>query len=144
MFVLVTFGAAPQALAAESLYHVAKISVDTTAKDAVTARVNGLALAERRATEILLQRIVPLSLQAHVPALSRAEIESIVIGVAVRKEQTSTTRYLGNLDVQFNEFAVKQLLAGYAIPVSEDRAPSISILPLVLAGDGVSDGQDGG
>ena len=144
VLVLVALGATGQAFAAESLYRVAKVRVDVAAEDAVVARAQGLAQAERRATEILLQRIVPLNLQAQLPALSPGEIQAIVIGVVVRKERTSATRYIASLDVQFDEPAVKQLLAGYAIPASEDRAPTISILPLVLAGDSVADERDVG
>jgi Uncharacterized protein conserved in bacteria (DUF2066) len=124
--------------AADSLYDVAKVSVDTTAKDAVAARNTGMAQAEMRAMNILLERLVSQSVREQLPAFSHEEIEDLVSGVAVRKEQTSTTRYIATLDVRFNEYAVKQFLADNAIPFSEERAPSISILPLMLAGDSVT------
>jgi hypothetical protein len=129
-----------RAYAAGSLYVVAKITVDTTAKDAVTARDQGIAQAEARALKILLARLVPLNIQGQLPEFTKEEIEEAVLGVAVRKEQTSTTRYIGTLDVRFNEAMVKQLFVNYAIPYSEDRAASISILPVMLTGDGVTDG----
>ena len=136
---LVALGAVPgEARAEEGLYDVAKISVDTTAKNAVAARTNGMAEAQQRAMKILLGRIVPLSVQPQLPEFANEEVEGVVIGVAIRKEQNSTTRYLATLDVRFNQYAVKQLLANYAIPISEDRAPSISILPVMLAGDSVA------
>lgn len=132
------------AAAADSLYDVAKVTVDTTAKNAVTARNIGMAKAEMQAMKILLNRLVPHSVLEQLPEFSREEIEDLVSGVAVRKEQTSTTRYIAILDVRFNEYAVKQFMADNAIPYSEDRAPSISVLPLVLADDGVtSEGQVG-
>ena len=136
---LLALGAlASKAHAADSLYEVAKVAVDTTAKNAVAARANGMALAQQRAMKILLERIVPPSLQGQLPAFTNQEIEAAVLGVAIRKEQTSTTRYIATLDVRFNEYAVKQLLANYAIPFSEERAPSISVLPVMLAGDSVA------
>jgi uncharacterized protein DUF2066 len=130
--------------AADSLYDVAKVSVDTTAKDAVAARNTGMAQAEMRAMNILLERLVSQSVREQLPAFSHEEIEDLVSGVAVRKEQTSTTRYIATLDVRFNEYAVKQFLADNAIPFSEERAPSISILPLMLAGDSVTSEGDVG
>ena len=132
------------AAAADSLYDVAKVTVDTTAKDAVAARNTGMAQAETRAMKILLDRLVSQSVLEQLPDFPHAEIEDLVSGVAVRKEQTSTTRYIATLDVRFNEYAVKQFLADNAIPFSEDRAPSISILPLMLAGEAVtSEGKVG-
>ncbi|WP_435904899.1 DUF2066 domain-containing protein [Methyloceanibacter sp.] len=130
--------------AAGSLYDVAKISVDTTAKNAVAARTNGMAQAEMRAMEVLIGRLVPLSVQAQLPEFSREEVQELVTGVAVRKEQTSTTRYIGLLDVRFNPYSVRQFFADYAIPMREDQAPSISILPVMLSGDSVTDGAGDG
>ena len=57
--------------------------------------------------------------------------------MAIRKEQYSTTRYIASLDVIFNEQGVKELLTSLGIPVSEERAPMISVLPLVIDGNKV-------
>lgn len=127
---------------ANSLYDVAKIKVDTAAKNAVAARTNGMAQAEMRAMKILIGRLVPLSVQPQLPEFSREEVQDLVAGVAVRKEQTSTTRYIATLDVRFNPHSVRQFFVDYAIPMSEDRAPEISILPVMLEGDSVADGGE--
>ena len=132
------------ARAADSLYDVAKLSVDVTAADAVAARDTGMADAEMRAVKIVLQRLLPLSAQEQLPELSPEDVEGMVNGVSIRKEQNSTTRYIATLDVSVNERAIKQLLEDQAIPYSEERAPSISILPLVIAGESVkSEGGEG-
>jgi hypothetical protein len=87
---------------------------------------------------------VPLNIQDQLPEFTKEEVEEAVLGVAVRKEQTSTTRYVATLDVRFNEAVVKQLFVDYAIPYSEDRAASISILPVMLTGDSVTgEGKEG-
>jgi hypothetical protein len=129
------FGGAVQA--ADSLYEVAKVSVDTTAKDAVAARQTGMAEAEMRAVKIVLQRLVPLSAQEQLPELSQEDVESMVNGVSIRKEENSTTRYIATLDVSVNERGIKQLLQDQGIAYSEERAPPISVLPLVIAGGSV-------
>ena len=69
--------------------------------------------------------------------LQPQQVETLVNGMAIRKEQYSTTRYIATLDVIFNEQGVKELLASLGIPTSEERAPMISILPLVIDGNKV-------
>jgi hypothetical protein len=132
------------AQAADSLYDVAKISVDITAGDAVAARATGMAEAESRAVKTVLQRLLPAGVDADLPGLTKEDIEGLVNGVSIRKEQNSTTRYIATLDVSVNEQAIKQLLQDYSLPYSEDRAQPISILPLVIAGGAVaSEGAEG-
>jgi hypothetical protein len=132
------------AQAADSLYEVAKISVDVTAKDAVAARDEGMAEAQMRAVKTVLQRLLPLSAQDQIPEFTPEDIEGLVNGVSIRSEQNSTTRYIATLDVSVNEPAIKKLLQDQAIPYSESRAPSISILPLVIAGGSIkSEGGEG-
>jgi hypothetical protein len=121
-------------------YAVAKLAVDTTAKDAVAAKAKAIAEAERRALAIVLRRVVPFQAYPQLPDLDPQQVEAMVSGLSIRKEQYSTTRYIATLDVSINERAVKQLLAARGIPVSETRAPSISILPLVLEGNQVKGG----
>jgi hypothetical protein len=142
VFLTISFCAVAQA--DDSLYAVAKLSVDTTAKDAVAARELGMAEAEQRAVQIVLKRLVPLSAYAQLPILNKEDIDGMVEGVSIRSEQNSTTRYLAVLDVSINEQAVKQLLDLQNLSYSETRAPSISILPLVLDGASVkSEGAEG-
>lgn len=131
-------GALSGADAAESLFDVAKVAVDTKAKNAVAARTNGLAQAQMRGFKVLLDRIVPLAMQQQLPDFTKEEVDLLVSGIAIRKEQTSTTRYIGLLDVHFDPYAVKQLLTNYGIPFSENRAPAVSILPIMLSDEGVS------
>jgi hypothetical protein len=140
------FAIAPLAAARaeDSLYTAAKVTVDTTAKDAVAAKATGMAEAQRLGLQTVLKRLVPYSAYAQLPELSQEDVESMVDGVSVRSEQVSTTRYLATLDVSFNAQAVRQLLASYNIGVSEERAPMISVLPLIIDGDTVkSEGPEG-
>lgn len=142
LLALLVAGGAAQA--ADSPYDVAKISVDVTAQDAVAARTQGMAEAGMRAVKTVIERLTPLSVQAQLPEISSEDVEAMVNGVSIRKEQNSTTRYIATLDVSINEAAIKQLLQNQGIPYSEERAPPISLLPLVIAADGVkSEGEEG-
>ncbi len=130
--------------AADSLYVVAKVTVDATAKDAVAAKAQGMDEAERNALNVVLKRLMPLSAYAQLPDLSGQDVEDLIEGVSIRSEQNSSTRYLASLDVSFNSQAVRQLLDSQNIAYSEARAEAISILPLVLDGASVkSEGAEG-
>lgn len=129
---------------ADGPYDVAKISVDITAQDAVAARAQGMAEAQMRAVKTVIERLTPLSVQEQLPEISQEDIETMVNGVSIRSEQNSTTRYIATLDVSVNEQAIKQLLQEQGIPYSEERAPPISLLPVVIAGDRVKSGGDEG
>jgi Uncharacterized protein conserved in bacteria (DUF2066) len=142
LLALVCVGGAVQA--ADSPYDVAKISVDITAQDAVAAREQGMAEAGMRAVKTVIDRLTPLSVQSQLPELGKDDVEAMVEGVSIRKEQNSTTRYIATLDVSVNQQAIKQLLQDQGIPYSEDRAAPISVLPVVIAADGVkSEGDEG-
>jgi len=133
-----------QAQAADSLYVVAKVTVDATAQDAVAAKAKGMEDAERNALNIVLKRLMPLSAYAQLPDLGQQDVDELIQGVSIRSEQNSNTRYLASLDVSFNSAAVKQLLDSQNIVYSEARAEAISILPLVLDGASVkSEGAEG-
>lgn len=126
------------ACAAASLFNVAKVAVDVTAKDAVVARETGMAEAEMRAWDILVDRLVPPHARPRVQSFSHDEIQGLVAGVAIGKEEGSATRYVAVLDVRFDPNAVRRFLAGRSIPFGEDQASIISILPVVLQGDRVA------
>lgn len=121
--------------AAGSLYNVAKVSVDVTAKDAVVARDKGMAEAETRAWRTLLDRLVPLHARSSLPAFSHDEIQGFVAGIAIGEERTAGNRYLATLDVRFDPVPVRRFLAARSIPFQEDQASSISLLPVMLEGD---------
>ena len=129
--------AAPAQADDDTPYTVSKIAVDVTAKNAVAAKAKAMADAQKRGIDTVLRRVVPFSFSAKLPDLQPQQVETLVNGMAIRKEQYSTTRYIATLDVIFNEQGVKELLASLGIPTSEERAPMISILPLVIDGNKV-------
>jgi hypothetical protein len=129
--------AAPALAADDTPYTVSKIAVDVTARNAVAAKAKATAEAEKHGLDTVFRRVVPFSYYGKLPDLQPEQVETLVNGISIRKEQYSTTRYLATLDVIYNEQGVKQLLAGLGIPVSEERAPLISILPLVIEGNKV-------
>jgi hypothetical protein len=120
------------AQAADSVFEVAKIFVDSTAKDAVAAKQKGMAEAEQRAFQTVLKRLVPLSATAQLPTVGAEDVSSLVTGVAIRSEQYSTTRYIATLDISFSAPGVKRLLQSYGVAFSEAQAPALTVLPIVI------------
>jgi hypothetical protein len=133
-------GVATAAAAEETPYTVSKIAVDVTAKNAVAAKANAMTEAEKRGLDTVLRRIVPVSFYPKLPDLQPEQIEGVVNSISIRKEQYSTTRYIATLAVIFNEQAVKDLVTSLGLPTSEEQAPTISILPLVIEGNQVKSG----
>jgi hypothetical protein len=132
------------AQADDTPYTASKILVDVTAKNAVTAKTNALVEAERLGLNKVLRRVVPFSFYPKLPDLQPQQIEGLVNDLSIRKEQYSTTRYMATLDISFNERAVRQFITSLGLPLSEERAPMISILPVVIEGNQVkSAGNDG-
>ncbi|MET0689032.1 MAG: hypothetical protein ABWY38_07545 [Methyloceanibacter sp.] len=101
-------------LASGSLCEVAKVSVDTTAKDAVVARALGLAEAGQKALRVVLKRLVPGSAQAMLPAISDQDVEAMISSLSVRSEQNSTTRYLATFEAMQADYGFAPLVLAVA------------------------------
>lgn len=117
----------------KSLYTVARLSIDMQAKDAVTAKAKALTVAKRRALATVFRRIAPFNSAGQLPQVSDKDIDSMVEGFAVQRERNSPTRYLATLDFTFDAQAVRSLLAEKGIPLSDQQADRISVLPLYVA-----------
>lgn len=133
LFVSVVLGA-PAIVHAQdkSLYTVARLSIDMQAADAVTAKAKALASAKRQALATVLRRIAPFNSGEQLPQLSDKDIDNMVQGFAVQRERNSPTRYLATLDFTFDAQAVRSLLAEKGIPLSDQQADMISVLPLYV------------
>ena len=86
------------AQAEETPYTVSKIAVDVTAKNAVAAKADAMAEAEKRGLNTVLRRIVPFSFYPKLPDLQPEQVEGAVNSISIRKEQYSTTRYIATLE----------------------------------------------
>ena len=75
------------AQAEETPYTVSKIAVDVTAKNAVAAKANAMAEAEKRGLNTVLRRVVPFSFYPKLPDLQPEQVEGAVNSISIRKEQ---------------------------------------------------------
>lgn len=130
-FCALLLAATPGARAA-SVYVIANLAVEAEAKDAVAAKKKAMALAQRRALNILLRRIAPFGAYDRLPAPKLSIIEELIEGFSVQRESNSGTRYLATLDFTFQGEAVKQYLSGYGIAFTEAQAPAVRLLPVFV------------
>ncbi len=114
------------------VYTVAKLSVSMNAKDAVTAKKQALALAKRRALHTVFRRIAPFNSSDQLPVVKAAAIEDMLEGFSVRRERNSATRYLATLDFTFSPDAVRKLLGGKGVSISDQQAEPIAVLPVYI------------
>ena len=117
----------------QDVYTVAKLSVDIKAKDAVTAKGKALAIARTQALHTVFRRITPFNSFDRLPVLSPAAIEDMLAGFSVRRERNSATRYIATLDFKFQPEAVRKLLSGKDIAISDQQAGRITVLPVYIS-----------
>lgn len=118
------------AVADESVFRVADVSVDATANNATAAREFALGEGHSLAFQRLIERIVRAVDTASVPRLGHAEVAPMVRSFEVDNEKTSSVRYLARLTFQFDREAVRRFLRAIAVPFAETRGVQTLVLPV--------------
>jgi hypothetical protein len=129
-------GAAAQ-VARGNTISIGGIDVDVTAADAIQARNQGIREAERRASKLLLERMVAPQDRARVPPLDDARLDSLVRGVEFANERSASNHYVATLNVVFSAGPVKAWLSEAGIHVVETVARPALVIPLWKDKNGV-------
>ncbi|MEJ2118232.1 MAG: DUF2066 domain-containing protein [Alphaproteobacteria bacterium] len=125
-----------------SIYKVAKVSVVADANNAVSAKQKALGMAQQDALRILLKRLTPWNLHTRLPVLNNTLVERMITGFAVRREGTSSTRYMATLDFTFEPNAVRNLLNRFNLSYADQQAPQTLLLPVMLEAGGMRSGTN--
>lgn len=135
LVVLLILATAGDAAAQEDdLFQVLGIRVDETDLTAAAARTKALQAGERRAWEIMVQRLVDPAQRAKIAALP--QIGDAVKDFWVTDEKTSAVRYIATLNYNFRPDVVKRLLAGRSARFATTRSNPVLVLPVsISAGD---------
>lgn len=141
-FLFFVFCAPVWAKSGPSVYTVAKVSVSAEANDAVVAKQNAQMQAQQDALRMLLKRMVSWRAHSRLPTLEDAMVERMVEGFSVRRESNSATRYVATLDYTFNQNAVRDLLNQFSLPYTDQQAPQVLLLPVMLEAGGVRAGTN--
>jgi hypothetical protein len=123
-----------------TIYTVSKVAVVADADNAVAAKEKALAEAQQIALRALLSRMTPWKAHAKLPVLSNDMVERMVEGFAVRRESNSTTRYIASLDFSFEPHAVRDILNRFALPYTDQQAPQVLLLPVMIEGGALRPG----
>ncbi|MDA7945963.1 MAG: DUF2066 domain-containing protein [Hyphomicrobiaceae bacterium] len=114
------------------VYTVAKLSVDVRAKDAVSAKKQAIADAKIRALYTVMRRLAPFNSSQTLPVLKLKTVDDVLEGYTVRSERNSKTQYLATLDFAFNPEGVRRLLVEKNIPINDQQAEPVAVLPLYV------------
>ena len=98
-------------LCAETFMTVSDVPVDVTAKDAAAARDQAIAVAQSKAFDRLIKRLVPNPADQARLHPSQQDIESFVQDFGVENERVSMVRYIGLYSVRFRESRVRKYLS---------------------------------
>ncbi|WP_193188111.1 DUF2066 domain-containing protein [Nisaea sediminum] len=114
----------------DRVFEVRAVAVDVQAATAADAQAKAIVQGRRDAWRRLLDRLVPKSNAAQIPALSDEELVGLTVGYEVARERTSDVRYLGSLNFRFNPLAVRQFFNARGIAYAEVASRPVLILPV--------------
>lgn len=114
-------------------FTVTGIAVDSIAETAMEARELALASGQREALERLIKRLILRKNYSQLPHLNDSAIASLVQGIEVRNEKTSSRRYLAILVVRFKKNEIRTLLRRNNILFSEAPSKAVLVLPIYEA-----------
>lgn len=129
-------GATPAAAQDDGSFTVRDVEVDVTADNVNLARQQAFAKGQRDAFDRLMQRFTTPEEAAHLPELSDAQLDDLVLDVGVDQEKRSNVRYIATLSVRFKPDAIKALLHGAGIAYLEWRGPPVAVLPVLKTDSG--------
>ncbi len=110
-------------------YQIDDVAVDVTASTAAIARDVAIRHGQRRALNILLRRLTIAEDRQRIPTLDDANVEALVLSIQFQNERYSSTRYISDLTITFNQQGVHRLLDISGARFSETMARPILILP---------------
>lgn len=116
---------------ANPVYTISNFEVWAEAKDAVSAKRAALTDGKLVAFSQLLKRLTPYSTYQQHPKPTAAEITKMITSLSVRDERNSTTEYLANMDFQFSQKAVKQVLRNSGLSFWDRQAKQVILVPVV-------------
>ena len=121
---------------ADPLYTVSGVAVDVSDSDASSAKLKAISEAQVKAFAILLERLGGAEATARLQGLGPADIGRMMDSLSIEEERTGPGRYIGRLTVRFLPDKVRQALAQADVAYTEDRAPSVVVVPVWVGLDG--------
>lgn len=124
---------APHAQTIFDPFTVQGVDVDVSAVNAQAAKDQAVAEAQRQGFATLLDRLAGTEDRARLP---KADGLEYVRDFTVDQERSTGNRYIGSFTVRYNAAAVRRLLQGAGIAVTEARARPLVLVPVFTGTDG--------
>jgi hypothetical protein len=121
---------------AADVFTVGPVPVDVTGKSAAQAREEARVEGQRRAFQMLVERLTLASDRARLPRVDDAMLNNLVQDFSVANERSSAVRYLADLTFRFRPEPVRRLLRGAGIPFAETPSKPVVVLPVLVADGG--------
>ena len=115
---------------ANELYIVRGIAVDVSDVSAVVARQKAIREAQILGFYRLLRRITLQQDHDKLPRSSFEDIQPMIDSIEIEDEKTSSTRYLANVTINFNQDVLREFLSSRNIGFLEVLPPTTLVLPL--------------
>ena len=112
------------------VFTISHVKVDETAADAAQAKIRAIESAQLIAFMKLVKRLTPEGSDQQLPQFTGADVARMMSGMTFEDERTGPTRYIATLTISFLPDAVRTLLYQYNIPLAEEQAPSVLVLPV--------------
>ena len=138
LLLLAGFCAFSAPAAAQSRFDVFTISpvrVDVTAASASAARDQALVQGERRALQMLIERLTLASGRNRLPQPNNAQLNDLVQGFEVANERRSGVRYIADYTFHFRPDSARQLLTQAGIAFAETPSKPLVVLAVLLDGE---------
>lgn len=119
---------------ANELYIVRGIAVDVSDVSAVVARQKAIREAQILGFYRLLRRITLQQDHDRLPRPSFEDVQPMIDSIEIEDEKTSSTRYLANITINFNQDALREFLSSKNIGFLEVSPPTTLVLPLYFDG----------
>jgi Uncharacterized protein conserved in bacteria (DUF2066) len=124
------------ALAADArdVFTVAAVPVDATAVNANAARDEARHDGERRAYQMLMDRLTLASDRARLPPPTQSLLNDLIAGYEVANERSSGVRYLADYSFRFRADAVRAFLRREGVAYCETPSKPVVVLALIEGG----------
>ena len=136
LFVLIALLVQPARAADERDVFTVSVPVDATAANANAARDAARSDGQRRAYQVLLDRLTLAADRGRLPPANDALLNELVTGFEVARERVSGVRYLADYTFHFQPDAVRRLLRDAGVPFAETRSKPVVVLAVSQSDSG--------
>ena len=120
----------------QRVFSVYGVHVDVTSKTALAARADALNKGVRYAFATLVEKLIDSDSAAHLSGVSIVRLSALVQSIEVVDEKTSTTRYIGDLNIGFSPEKVREFFALRSLRYSEIEGETHLVLPVLKQNGG--------